>query len=155
MRYIILRYTRVFLPLTVLIVVVSQQSGTNVQTNVQTTGNSQVNVQTDVNTSGSNTSVYKKVEVENNGVKKVYESTDPGSERVEVESTKNGVEMKVTKDASDTAKNTATKSSGTKVEIEKSVQVEKDSLPYSSTYESIHNFIINTVKDFFKKLFNV
>lgn len=155
MRYITLRYTRAFLPMIILIVVVSQQSGTSVQTNVQTTGDSQVNVQTDVNTSGSNTSVYKKVEVENNGVKKVYESTDPGSERINIESTKNGVEMKVTKDASNVAKKTATESSDTKIEIEKSVNLEKDALPYSSTYESIHNFIINTVKDFFKKLFNV
>lgn len=154
MRYTISRYARTFLPLTILIVVVSQQSGTSVQTNVQSTGNSQVNVQTDVSTSGSNTSVYKKVEIENNGVKKVYESNEPGNERVEVESSQNGVEMKVTKDASNTAKKTANESSGTKVDIEKSVNIDKDSLPYTSTYESIHNYIINAVKNFFKKFFN-
>jgi len=150
MRHTTYLYYRSVLPLFLLIVVVSQQSGTHVSTNVETTGTSTVNVQTNVNTSGSESTVYKKVEVDVNGVKKVYESTDPGSEEINVSSDGNGVEVKVEKKDVDKA---ATQSA-TKIEVESSLGDKQDPLPYSFTYTTLREYVRNFVKNLFSGFFS-
>src|SRR3989338_7486442 len=145
-------YYRTALQFILLIAIVSQQSGVNVNTNITTEAGSnstqKVNVNTNVNTSGSSSTVYKKVEVEVNGVKKVYESTEPGEDSVSVTSDKNGTKISVEKKGDQ--KNAITP--GTKVKVISELQEIKKDQPAEYKYiaSTFHDYLLSVVKNFFR-----
>lgn len=137
-------YFRTLLPIFILMVFVSEQSGVDVSTDVQTTGDSEVYVETNVDTAGSESTVYKRLEVDVNGEKQVVESYEEGETSLEVTSESNGVADVEEGDSPD-----LTSENG--VEIEESDLTEP---AVEFNYVSFGDYLMSLVRNFFSGLFS-
>ncbi|OGK46662.1 hypothetical protein A3B46_00465 [Candidatus Roizmanbacteria bacterium RIFCSPLOWO2_01_FULL_39_19] len=118
------------------------QSQVNVETRVES--NSNVEVNTSVK---RDSSTYRKVEIDVNGEKQTFESNEPGSDSIKVES-KNG-KTTVIKTKNNQINVSITPINSPTYDIEKNINKEFDKIPQTS----LSQYIINWIKDLFKKIF--
>lgn len=120
-------------------------STVNVSTHVESNTDSRI----EVNQNVSNTnSVYKKVEIEVNGEKHVYESDKPGDQTIKIESRDGKVKVENSQNKGDTNRPTPKQSPSVSIS-----PILSDDFLNEVPQTSLADYIFDSIKEFFGKLF--